>query len=211
LASFQCTGETPMDMMAPDIANPALEGYCRKMAPRTKVRLCRKCRNQIPPSAFIDGKVRRLWIRKYCLVCSPWGAGNSKKLELVRTDGLKKCSSCRALSPAQSFKRNGICKPCQARKARSERADAKRRSVEFLGGRCIKCGYKACLAALDFHHRDPKKKDFQIGSRREMAFARLKKELRKCDLLCRNCHAEVHFLREVAETGPALPRVRRAG
>jgi hypothetical protein len=28
------------------------------------------------------------------------------------------------------------------------------------GGKCEHCGYKANLAALEFHHRNPEEKDF---------------------------------------------------
>lgn len=62
------------------------------------------------------------------------------------------------------------------------------------GGQCQKCGYHQNLSALEFHHRNPEEKEFQIDLR---AFAntsieKLKIELDKCDLLCSNCHAEHH-------------------
>ena len=63
--------------------------------------------------------------------------------------------------------------------------------VEYKGGGCLSCGYSACLGALDFHHVDPSKKEFQIsGSTRSLEKA--KPELDKCILVCRNCHAEIH-------------------
>ena len=68
----------------------------------------------------------------------------------------------------------------------------KRRAIEFLGGKCIKCGYDRCDRALGFHHRDPSKKDFQIGSGAPKSWSRIVKELKKCDLLCANCHLEKH-------------------
>lgn len=68
----------------------------------------------------------------------------------------------------------------------------KKKSVEFLGGRCQICGYDRCLSALSFHHRDPRKKKFSIASSYNVSWKKLEKELKKCDLLCLNCHAEVH-------------------
>lgn len=63
--------------------------------------------------------------------------------------------------------------------------------VNYKGGCCVSCGYSACLRALDFHHIDPSKKEFQIsGSTRSLEKA--KPELDKCILVCRNCHAEIH-------------------
>lgn len=55
------------------------------------------------------------------------------------------------------------------------------------------CGYNRYPGALEFHHRDPKEKDFTISSRAHLTFdERVKQELDKCDLLCSNCHRERH-------------------
>lgn len=73
------------------------------------------------------------------------------------------------------------------------RRRTKSRLVELHGGRCIRCGYAGHVAALVFHHRDPSTKGFAIsvdGAPR--AWARLVEETAKCDLLCANCHREVH-------------------
>jgi hypothetical protein len=52
------------------------------------------------------------------------------------------------------------------------------------------CGYSRCDRALEFHHLDPKAKQFQITSHTR-SLARLRVEAGKCVLLCSNCHAEV--------------------
>ena len=64
--------------------------------------------------------------------------------------------------------------------------------AEYKGGKCEKCGYNKCIDALEFHHKDPKEKDFNI-SRKSWSFERLKKEVEKCILVCSNCHKEIHF------------------
>ena len=76
-------------------------------------------------------------------------------------------------------------------KKKEYRVNVKKKSVEYKGGKCIICGYNKHYSALDFHHRNPKDKDFQISGGTK-SFENLKKELDKCDLLCKNCHAEVH-------------------
>lgn len=43
----------------------------------------------------------------------------------------------------------------------SWRKRVKIRLVEYKGGRCQGCGYNRYVGALDFHHRDPKKKKFR--------------------------------------------------
>jgi hypothetical protein len=47
---------------------------------------------------------------------------------------------------------------------------------------------------LHFHHRDPSKKLFWIGDRaRARKWSDIKKEIKKCDVLCANCHSKLHF------------------
>lgn len=75
------------------------------------------------------------------------------------------------------------------------RKRTKQRSIEYLGGKCVKCGYNRCPEAMDFHHRDPTQKDFAISkSGNCTAWNKIQKELDKCDLLCSNCHRESHAI-----------------
>lgn len=75
-----------------------------------------------------------------------------------------------------------------------------RRRTEYkkmFGGKCCLCGYDKCLDALQFHHKDPSQKDFEIS---DFIFGRLsnvsdqdvRNELDKCMLVCSNCHCELH-------------------
>lgn len=58
----------------------------------------------------------------------------------------------------------------------------------FVG--CAFCGYKEHSAALHFDHIDPKEKCFSISQGyRSKGIDTLKKEMRKCQVLCANCHA----------------------
>lgn len=70
------------------------------------------------------------------------------------------------------------------------RADIRARAVAYLGGKCRICGYDRCPAAFDFHHVDPMGKDFNISA--ATSWEKAKTELAKCELLCANCHREVH-------------------
>ena len=66
--------------------------------------------------------------------------------------------------------------------------------VNLLGGSCKVCKYDKNLAALEFHHRDPNGKESQLDMRtlsnRSMSY--ILEEVKKCDLLCSNCHREYH-------------------
>ena len=48
------------------------------------------------------------------------------------------------------------------------------------------------MRALKFHHRDPLTKSFGIGGSHCRKWELLIKELDKCDLVCSNCHDEIH-------------------
>jgi len=65
------------------------------------------------------------------------------------------------------------------------------KAVEYKGNRCILCGYDKCIQSLDFHHKDPKEKEFQISGGTK-SFEKMKIELDKCVLVCKNCHGEIH-------------------
>jgi deoxycytidylate deaminase len=74
-----------------------------------------------------------------------------------------------------------------------KRRELKLQAIEYKGGKCIKCGYNKCPAALTFHHIDSSLKEFGIAQNGNIkSFERMKPELDKCLLLCHNCHAELH-------------------
>ena len=62
------------------------------------------------------------------------------------------------------------------------------------GGKCEHCGYNANLSALEFHHKNPEEKEFQVDIRAfsNYSLEKLEAELDKCELLCSNCHKEHH-------------------
>ena len=63
-----------------------------------------------------------------------------------------------------------------------------------MGGKCQICSYDRCSSALELHHIDSSQKEFGFGGIRAnpKAIAEIKEELKKCILLCANCHREVH-------------------
>ena len=97
-----------------------------------------------------------------------------------------------------SCKEEAIRKYCSTKcknKAATDRfrKNLKVKAVEYMGGKCAHCGYDKCVQALQFHHKDPTKKDFGIGSKgHTRKWEAIKTELDKCVMLCANCHAEEH-------------------
>ena len=73
----------------------------------------------------------------------------------------------------------------------------------MLGGKCSECGWKGNIAAFEFHHKDDNK-EFTISSCANKSWDVIKEELKKCTLLCSNCHRIEHssnndeeFIKEV--------------
>lgn len=87
------------------------------------------------------------------------------------------------------------CKPCTGDQVLERQRIFKKLCVEYKGGKCINCGYNKYIGALEFHHRDPTKKEFGIANHNLRKFDdRIKLELDKCELLCANCHREAHSI-----------------
>lgn len=64
--------------------------------------------------------------------------------------------------------------------------------------RCKKCGEDQ-PHKLAFHHRDPSAKTSNINPLMWSPIERLLEEINKCDVLCHNCHADVHH--EIRQAG----------
>lgn len=86
------------------------------------------------------------------------------------------------------------CNRCKNRYyVTKRRKDLKKALIEYKGGKCENCGYDKCIAAMDFHHKDPKEKEFGLSQKGlTKSLDILKKEADKCLLLCANCHREAH-------------------
>lgn len=76
---------------------------------------------------------------------------------------------------------------------RKRRRKIREMAVDYLGGRCSQCDYDRCKEALEFHHLNSSEKDFGISNQGyTRSWKRVQEELKKCVLLCANCHREVH-------------------
>lgn len=85
------------------------------------------------------------------------------------------------------------CKKCAVNAVVKRRVILKEQAIEYKGGSCERCGYDKSKRALEFHHLDPKEKDFGIAHKGyTRSWEKVKKELDKCILVCSNCHAEIH-------------------
>lgn len=114
-------------------------------------------------------KPRVSYVKRRCKLCHCWFKPKHKNAQYCSTYCIVKASR------------------------KQSRVTKKQKAILYLGGRCQKCGYHKCLDALEFHHRNPKRKKENIGNWYMWKWSKLKHELNKCDLLCSNCHRELHW------------------
>lgn len=114
----------------------------------------------------------------------------------------KVCPQCKEKLPISFFyqrkskgryeRHAGWCKKCFSKTVGERRIRYKKMAIEYLGGKCQHCGYNKNPAAMEFHHRDSKEKEDNINRLLRSSWKKVKSELDKCDLLCANCHRELH-------------------
>lgn len=149
---------------------------------------CLKCQAEIPNWVKIDGKSHSLSHRKYCFICSPFGSKNTKQLHI---DKIGSARDYKKMTDSQKNRYNQrVGDYCKTR-----RLDRKRELLNLLGGCCSACGYDKNQAALNFHHINPETKSFNLSVRdlSSRTFEILLSEVKKCSILCSNCHAEHHY------------------
>jgi hypothetical protein len=169
----------------------------RKPVPRTAhPKTCDACGRDFPRRAVVDGVLRNLNSRRFCLDCSPFGQHNTS------------ATPPGPVSPADLAELRR--KKRSAKTYRYQKKMRGRLRAELLasrGGRCEDCGYDRASAALEFHHRDGRSKDFTL-SRVSTVPARIWAEAAKCDLVCANCHRRRHLVTQAPEDDPVV-RSRR--
>jgi hypothetical protein len=58
---------------------------------------------------------------------------------------------------------------------------------------CQKCGYKKCAGALEFHHKNKNDKEKRVSKMiTSCTKEKILTEIKKCIVLCANCHREIH-------------------
>lgn len=157
----------------------------KKVEARIATKICDSCGQPFKLRQIIDGKLRYFYNRRFCADCSPFGAHNTSK-HAPPSDPLTRRLR-RRRRRTESF----------LRYQRKRRRKRKNELISVRGGRCEDCGYAGCLAVLEFHHRDPRTKEFGIGDFTGST-ERLRVEAAKCDLLCANCHRIRHSSAETA-------------
>lgn len=101
------------------------------------------------------------------------------------------CTRCELVyNYADRYDNNiNMCKNCNSLKC-SDLRDTKRQYVYDIltsSNGCKDCGEKDPIV-LEFDHKDPKTKSFNIGDSYGKSIDSIKEEILKCDIVCANCH-----------------------
>lgn len=144
----------------------------------------------------------RYWLKKFNIKTnnqSFTNGYNKEKIDAARCKN-KKCTSCGVVLTLENTYKSksrkilvSTCKKCSAKAAKERWQSSKKRAVEYMGGKCVKCGYDKCIDALEFHHINPKEKDKNFSNLKLKKWEIQKKELDKCICVCANCHREIHY------------------
>ena len=160
--------------------------------------ICQNCNKPFKIHVLLEGKLRNLSTRKFCLECSPFKAHHTRHPNHQTLPAEKLCRRCTQTKKRDEFytRRDGkalspYCIKCSSNETRDRQRRLKLLAVAYKGGECEICGYDRCVAAMDFHHVDPKEKDFNISKMKSNLTQAIKDELDKCILLCSRCHREV--------------------
>lgn len=130
---------------------------------------------------------------KECTTCTTLKDFSAFYKRTRATDGYQStCKDCRKAMDAASYlkydHRRQSIKDRRDRN-RDEQIKLMRRYKSFCG--CKLCGEKEAVA-LDLHHTDPSGKDANPSNLTAGSRERLVAEIRKCVVLCSNCHRKVH-------------------
>ena len=130
----------------------------------------------------------RHWLKKYSLKTKRGPKGKHPK----DFDTPRKCP-CGETEPSKFYgHKKSICAKCHNDYNHKKGREKRLKALEYLGQKCKLCDFDKYSCSLDIHHLDSKEKDPAFNTMRYWSWKRLEKELKKCVLLCKNCHAAVH-------------------
>ena len=131
----------------------------------------------------------RYWTRKYGLKPKQKSFGSGYKPPQLPY----RCGQCSETDPSKFYgNKRRICGSCQNAYNTKAGQEKRLRAVQELGGRCMRCGFDRFSCSLDIHHKNASDKDPNFRSMRGWSWEHILTELKKCVLLCKNCHAAVH-------------------
>ena len=160
-----------------------------------KTKHCTTCDTMKPMDEFHRNKRRKDGRNSWCKACAQkWRDKPETKIRLLNNSRRHRAGEATSIPE----RLEGV----------NEGREIKVKLVESLGGACFDCGYTSeYISVFDFHHRDAAEKEYNVA---ELLWKwqghisqTLLDEIKKCDLLCSNCHRIRHQKEGYPEnTGP---------
>jgi hypothetical protein len=161
--------------------------------------ICGICGTPFENRVVISGKLRNVSKRKLCLSCSPFGVHNTRTARQI-VEPTRFICPCGETNPDNFYKSQRFkCKKCLIDYNGVRCQDRKNRARQYLGGRCLACGFDKWMSSLSFHHLNPSRKDLNWQTMRGWSWSRILKELEHCIILCSNCHVAHHAGEDIFE------------
>lgn len=119
----------------------------------------------------------------------------------------KKCKNCETHYETNQTKSLFCSRKCRSEYSRKNKLKEgnttlkwakKIRAIELLGGKCEICGDNNIFHMV-FHHNDIEEKEYLISRIWDKRWSIIEKEIKKCKLLCDNCHRELHYNNDITE------------
>lgn len=144
--------------------------------------------NELAKHFDIGKSTVRYWIKKHNLTLYRGAKGKYPKDHIT----IRKCS-CGETDPDKFYgNKRWYCAKCHSKYTLEKGRKTRLKIIEYLGGKCINCGFHKYKTALQVHHLDSSKKDPRWSQSRSWGWDRIVNELKDCTLLCANCHSAHH-------------------
>lgn len=132
---------------------------------------------------------------KTCTICKQNKTVDAFNKRNRSRDGLQNvCRVCNSMHSKAYYLANTTKHRATTRKRRADKRRETKARIDALKTECYCCGEKE-LCCLDFHHVDSKQKEFSISEAisHEWSWSKVLREIRKCVVVCANCHRKIHF------------------
>ena len=160
-----------------------------------KLKTCKICKGDLTNTQLNENK-------SICIACL------SKKEELKKSKIRTTCIVCGTILTEENCyrqkRKNGYktyskCKKCHNKFIYFRLVKLKQDMIYKMGGKCMLCGHEYHYSVYDLHHIDVSVKEFSWNHLKFQNKATREEELKKCLLLCANCHRKVHLIEKVEE------------
>lgn len=155
--------------------------------------ICQHCNKEFPDKITIDDKTYSLSSRRFCLICSPLNARNTRSYIIDLKPDESYCPRCNSIKPRKDFyirhdsnKAFSYCKSCQIEVKELKLREKLEYMVELHKGCCADCGNYYPTPVFNFYLDN---NVYQLSKAKNMSLCKLKAALTDYIMLCHNCCA----------------------